>query len=425
MKNKYIPRIVDSIIKNRLKDFGAVSIVGCKWCGKSTTGHQFAKSYIEMQNTEDNQNILAVAENQPSLLLEGNKPKLIDEWQDAPGIWDAIRHDVDKSRLAGQYILTGSSTPRSRKPRHSGAGRFAQITMRPMTLFESGDSNGVISLGELFKSPKNIKGISELDLQDIAYLCTRGGWPISVIRKPSDPFSIAREYLKIITEREEGFNNVEYYSPGRMRALLRSLSRNISSPIKMTTTMTDISKNTGTTISDTTLANYMSILERTYLLDDIEAWSPKIRSKAQIRNGKKRNLADPSLAVASLYANQSDLIMDFNSFGLIYESLALRDLKVYSEAIGGNLYYYRDQNGVECDAVIHLDDGKWAGIEIKLGNTDEILDGAAKSLLSFKNTIDSEIMREPSFLMILSGTSSYAYRRKDGVYVVPIGCLKP
>lgn len=425
MKDNYLPRIVDKIVESRLKDFGAVSIVGCKWCGKSTTGRQFAKSYIELQNTEDNQNILAVAENQPSLILEGDKPRLIDEWQDVPGVWDAIRHDVDKTRLAGQYILTGSSTPRARKPRHSGAGRFAQITMRPMTLFESSDSNGDISLSELLKSPKTISGTSDLDLQSIAYLCTRGGWPISVIRKPSDPFSIAKEYLKIITEREEGFDNVEYYSPGRMRALLRSLSRNISSPVKMTTTIADIAKNTGTSISDTTLANYISILERIHLLDDIEAWSPKIRSKAQIRSSKKRNLADPSLAVASLYANQNDLIMDFNSFGLIYESLALRDLKVYAESIGGDLYYYRDQNGVECDAVIHLDDGNWAGIEIKLGNTDEVIDTAAKSLLSFKNTIDAEVMREPAFLMVLSGISKYAYRRKDGVYVVPIGCLRP
>ena len=298
-------------------------------------------------------------------------------------------------------------------------------TMPQMTLFESGNSSGDVSLSKLFNSPSSISGTSDLNLQDVAYLCTRGGWPISVVRKPSDPFSIAKEYLKIITEREEGFNDIEYYSPGRMRALLRSLSRNIASPIKLTTPIADIAKNTSASISDTTLANYISILERTFLLDDIEAWSPKIRSKAQIRSSKKRNFADPSLAVASLYANQNDLIMDFNSFGLIYESLALRDLKVYSEAIGGNLYYYRDQNGVECDAVIHLDDGNWAGIEIKLGNTEEVLDEAAKSLLAFKNVVDASVMREPAFLMVLSGTSKYAYRRKDGIYVVPIGCLKP
>lgn len=423
---KYLPRLIDKKISSRLKDFGAVYIEGCKWCGKSTTAKQFAKSSVELQNTSTNQNALAIAANQPSLILQGEKPRLIDEWQDAPSIWDAIRYDVDRTGLAGQYILTGSSTPRKDRPRHSGAGRFAGVSMRPMSLFESNESNGQVSLSTLFDNNNiSIEGTSDLDLEAISYLCTRGGWPISITRKPSSPSVLAREYLKIIINREEGFDNLDFYNPERMRALLRSLARNIASPIKLTTTLKDISENTNISISDTTLANYISILEQIHLLDDVEAWSPKLRSKAQIRSSKKRNFVDPSLAVASLYASESDLLHDFNTFGLIYESLALRDLKTYADALDGEIYYYRDQNGTECDAIVHLSDGRWGGIEIKLGATEEIFDSAAKNLLSFKSVIDTEKMHEPAFLMILSGISRYAYRREDGVLVVPIGCLRP
>lgn len=422
----YLPRLIDSKIKSRLQDFGAIYIEGCKWCGKSTTAKQFAKSSIELQNTSANQNLIALADNQPNLILQGEKPRLIDEWQDLPKIWDAIRYDIDNTGLAGQYILTGSSTPRKDKPRHSGAGRFAGISMRPMSLFESEESNGSVSLRSLFDIPnQDISGQADLDLPAIAYLCARGGWPIGVVRKPSSATTLAREYLKIIINREEGFNELEYYSPERMRALLRSLSRNIASPIKLTTTIKDITENTSVSISDTTLANYIAILEQAHILDDIEAWSPKLRSKAQIRSNKKRSLVDPSLAVASLYASENDLLMDFNTFGLIYEALALRDLKTYAEALDGEVYYYRDQSGTECDAIIHLLDGRWAGIEIKLGATTETLDAAAKNLLTFKNNIDTNKMHEPSFLMVLSGISNYAYRRKDGIIVAPIGCLAP
>lgn len=413
------------MIETRLKDFGALWIKGCKWCGKSTTGKHFAKSVVELQNTEENKNILAVAADQPSIILSGEKPRLIDEWQDAPEIWDAIRYDVDNSNLKGQYILTGSSTPRNNKPKHSGAGRFATIHMRPMSLYESGDSNGAVSLISLFDGKKNISGTSDINLEEIAYLCARGGWPSNIVNKPSDPIALAKEYLEVIIDRGEGYDQIPYYSSSRMKALLRSLSRNIASPIKLTTLITDIQNNTDVNISDVTIANYMSILEQSFLIDDVEAWSPKLRSKTQMRNSRKRCFADPSIAVSSLYANQHDLILDYETFGLIFESMAIRDLKVYAEAIGGDLYYYRDQNGTECDAVIHFVDGRWGGIEIKLSDNPEKIEEAATSLKHFASIVDTETMQEPSFLMVLSGICRYAYRRDDGVYVVPIGCLKP
>lgn len=421
-KLKYLPRVIDQEVKNKLDFFGAVSIEGCKWCGKSTTAEHFAKSFIKLQDPA-NKPLLEAAEGQPSIVLEGEKPRLIDEWQDFPDIWDAIRTDVDTNHLAGQYILTGSSTPRKSQPRHSGAGRIATIKMRPMALYESGDSDGSVSIKELFNGAKSIQGKAKLNIQDIAYLCARGGWPESVIKKPSNPSMVAREYLEAITEREDSFNELEYYSSGRMKSLLRSLARGVSEPARISTLVTDVAQNTGSSLSDVTIANYLSILEKIYIIDDIEAWTPKLRSKTDIRTGKKRNLVDPSLAVAALYASEVDLMKDFNSFGLIFESLVMRDLRVYIESIEGQLFYYRDKNGLECDAILHTVDGKWAGIEVKLGDGIEVLDNAAKQLLKFASNIDDSRMQAPTFLAIISGTAKVAYRRPDGVFVIPIGCL--
>ena len=421
---KYIPRIIDAELADKLNFFGALSVDGCKWCGKSTTAEQFAKSVIKLQDPSTRP-LIEAAKGQLSIILDGDKPRLIDEWQDFPEIWDAVRTDVDNAHLSGQYILTGSSTPRKEKPRHSGAGRIATVTMRPMTLFESGDSNGEVSLKRLFEGQEKIDGTSKLKLEDIAYLCARGGWPESVVKKPNNPTRIAREYLEAITNREGSFQELEYYSVGRMRALLRSLARGISEPAKLSTIVKDVAEGTGATLSDVTISNYIAILEKIHIIDDVEAWCPKLRSKTEIRTGKKRNLVDPSLVVASLYASEHDLLNDFRSFGLIFESLALRDLRVYIEASEGDLKYYRDKNGLECDAIVHLIDGKWGAIEIKLGDGVDIINEAAETLLKFKSVVDVEKMREPSFLMVLSGTAKVAYRREDGVFVVPIGCLKP
>ena len=421
--SEYIPRLVDKEIEEKLENFGAVSIVGCKWCGKTRTSKEFAKSFIELQNPDDKS--IALIKSEPSLALKGEHPRLIDEWQDVEEIWDAVRYDVDKSSKVGQYILTGSSTPRKNRPKHSGAGRIADVIMRPMSLFESGDSNGAVSLKSLFSPNAKITGEASHKLGDIAYLCARGGWPSSVIRKPTNPTLLPREYLKKVVYREDSFSGLDYYSPGRMQALLRSIARKSATPIRTATTVSDIVQNTGTKISEETASNYLSILEQLYLLEDVEAWSPMLRSKTDIRTTKKRFLVDPSLAVASLYASENDLLTDAETFGLIFESMALRDLRVYSEAIGGELFYYRDKNGLECDAIIHLMNGEWGAIEIKLGSAEETLEAAATSLLSFASQIDTDKMPAPSFLMILSGDSKYAYRRKDGIYVAPIGCLKP
>lgn len=421
---KYLPRIIDQEIKNKLDFFGAISIDGCKWCGKSTTAEQFAKSLVKLQDP-GNRPLIEGAQGQPSIILKGEKPRLIDEWQDFPAIWDAVRTDIDGSHLSGQYILTGSSTPRREKPRHSGAGRIATVKMRPMTLFESGDSDGSVSLKDLFDGASKISGTAKIDINKIAYLCSRGGWPESVTKSPSNPTMVAREYIEAIVEREESFNELEYYSAGRMRALFRSLARGISEPARISTIVSDVAKNTGASLSDVTVTNYLAILEKIHIIDDIEAWTPKLRSKTDIRTTKKRNLVDPSLATASLYATEEDLVKDFNSFGLIFESLAMRDLRVYIEALEGQLFYYRDKTGLECDAVLHTVDGKWCGIEVKLGDGVEVINAAAKQLLKFANLVDSGEMREPAFLAILSGTAKIAYRRPDGVFVIPIGCLGP
>ncbi len=419
----YLPRIVDEEIKNKLDFFGALSLEGCKWCGKSTTAEQFAGSVIRLQDPA-NAPLIEAAKGQPAIILDGDRPRLIDEWQDLPAIWDAVRSSVDEMHLPGQYLLTGSSTPRRNKPRHSGAGRIATIIMRPMSLYESGDSDGSVSMAKLFDDEDELKGKANLSLEDIAYLCARGGWPESVVKKPTNPARIAREYLNAIIGREGSFSELEYYSTGRMRALLRSLARGVSEPAKLSVVLRDIAENTGTMLSDVTVANYIAILERIHIIDDIEAWSPKLRSKTEIRTGKKRNLVDPSLAVAALFASDKDLLGDFGSFGLIFESMAMRDLRVYAEALEGDLMYYRDKNGLECDAIIHLVDGRWGAIEVKLGDGVDVVDGAARNLLKFREIVDVEKMRKPSFLMVLSGTAKVAYKRPDGVLVVPIGCLK-
>lgn len=450
VKPSYLPRIIDREVQEKLGFFGAISIDGCKWCGKSTTAEQFAKSVIKLQDPK-NRPLLEGAEGQPGLILEGEKPRLIDEWQDFPIIWDAVRTDVDVNHLAGQYILTGSSTPRRERPRHSGAGRIATVKMRPMTLYESGESNGAVSLRDLFSgggvsgenaalgdlsggkttaqgnlsSGREISGRAELNIEDIAYLCARGGWPESVIKQPTNPTSVAREYIEAIVEREDSFNELEYYSAGRMRALFRSLARGISEPARISTIVADVAENTGASLSDTTVANYLAILEKIHIIDDVEAWSPRLRSKTDIRTTKKRNLVDPSLAVASLYATGMDLMKDFNSFGLIFESLVMRDLRVYMEAMEGQLFYYRDKNGLECDAILHTVDGKWAGIEVKLGDGVETIDAAARQLVKFASIIDDTKMQRPTFLAVVSGAAKIAYQRPDGVLVIPIGCLGP
>ena len=300
----YIPRLMDSVLKENLELYGAVSLEGCKWCGKSTTARQVASSFIEMQNPTTAENNKAIAKSDPGILLSGDKPRLIDEWQDTPAIWDAIRYDVDKTGLTGQYILTGSSTPKVSKPAHSGAGRIVRLIMRPMSLYESGESNGAVSLKSLFYDNENIAGEARLTPEDIARLCTRGGWPASVKRNPTNAGNLARDYLEIILTNESmtDLDNDISFSTPKMRAVIRSLARNIASPVTGQTIMNDVI-GSGETISDKTLSSYLETLNRLHILDDIEPWSPQLRSRTTIRSGWKRNFTDPSLVVAALLAS--------------------------------------------------------------------------------------------------------------------------
>ena len=432
----YMPRLMDGILKRNLDFYGAVLLEGCKWCGKSTTAKRAAKSLIEMQNPATAENNKMIAKNDPTILLSGEKPRLIDEWQDTPEIWDAIRYDVDNTGLAGQYILTGSVTPKKNKPSHSGAGRIVRVRMRPMTLFESGDSNGSVSLRKLFDrgglgfneegdgSEPKLGSEAKLGPEEIARLCVRGGWPVSVKRNPENAGRVAQDYLDTILNDEtvRKPENDVIFTPAKMRTVIRSLARNIATPVTMKTIIDDVAE-AGESLSDKTLSLYLEILERIHVLDDIEPWSPQLRSKTTIRAGVKRCFADPSLVAAALLATENDLRLDSRTFGLVFETMALRDLKVYAESLEGKLYYYRDKAGRESDAVIHLSDGRWCAVEIKLGSDEVSIREGIKSLKRFKENINTEVMREPEFMMVLTATTNYAYV-EDGIVIVPIGCLR-
>ena len=418
---KYIPRLIDDVLKKRLELYGAILIAGPKWCGKSTTAKQQAKSILELQNPRTQKNNLEIAQNRPDFLLEGEKPRLIDEWQDAPMLWDAIRYDVDNTGLKNQYILTGSVTPRKDQPKHTGTGRIVRLLMRPMSLCESGDSTGEVSLKDLFDGVNDIKGITNKELEDIAFLCARGGWPGSINVSKEGALTIARDYLEsLITNDIQTVDGVER-NPNRLRTILRSLARNTCTTASLSTIKEDTSYNDAE-VSEKTIADYINALSKLYVIDDVEAWCPKLRSKTDIRTTSKRCFVDPSIAVASLRATDKDLLKDFRTFGFIFESLCLRDLKIYSQNLEGDVFFYRDKNDLESDAVIHLKDGRWGAIEIKIG-AEEAIEAAAKNLLKLANIVDTKEMNNPSFLMILTA-GKYAYRRPDGVYVVPITTLK-
>ena len=419
--NKYIPRIIDKKIIRKMKLYGAVVVVGPKWCGKSTTCMQFAKSIISFQDPDEYENNKMIAETQPSLFLKNEKPLLIDEWQVFPTIWDSIRYDVDKTGNKGEYLLTGSATPTEKEPMHSGTGRIVRLIMRPMSLYESMESNGSVSLKDLFDGNDNVYGISNLGIEDYAFLLTRGGWPEATKVSKDICFDYAKDYINSIVNTDMKILDKVDRNQSKIKALLRSLARNISSTASIATIREDV-KISKEDITEKTIRDYINALEKLFVIDDIEAWSPKLRSKATIRSSNKHGFVDPSLAMASLGATDADLIKDFNTFGFMFESLCMRDLKIYADSLEGNVYYYRDNNDLECDAIIHLDNGKWGAIEVKLGGNDaqEI---AAKNLLKIKNIVDEKEMGSPSFLMILTATK-YAFKRKDGVLVVPVGCLK-
>ena len=427
---KYLSRIADRTLNLRLEAFGAVLIVGPKWCGKTTSAERKAASVIKMQDPDRREGYLSTSRTKPSLLLKGAVPRLIDEWQVAPVIWDAVRHTVDERRKKGQFILTGSTVVDDEQIMHSGTGRISKMSMYPMSLFESLESNGSVSLRNLFDDPDyDIDGkTSELTIEKLIFAACRGGWPASLDDMSKEAkLLIAKDYVDVICNEDISRVDKTRRNPSLARLILRSYARNICTLAKKTGMLADVSQEMEG-VSMPTFDDYVCALEKLFVIDDIEAWSPAIRSKTVIRTGMKRCFVDPSIAVAALGASPESLELDLNTFGFIFENLCFRDLRVYSQALGGRLSYYHDRNGLEADAVLHLSDGRYALIECKLGSR-EIEDGA-KHLLEIKRLISETNraakgsgLREPDLLIILTG-GEMAYTRDDGVRIVPIGCLR-
>ena len=422
---EYKKRIADEILEKKLKGKGAVLIQGPKWCGKTTTAEQIAGSILYMANPKDKNQNLSLADLSPDLLLNGKTPRLIDEWQIAPKLWDAVRFEVDHRNLEGQFILTGSSVPANMNDViHTGTGRISWLTMRPMSLYESGESNGSISLNDLFNSNVSQTGINNLSLSDIAYLCCRGGWPRSIFLDKDIALEQPYDYYDAVVNVDiSKVDNVERNSE-RTKNLMKSYTRNIGSQASNETIRNDMISNDSFSLDSDTILSYINALKKIFVIEEAPAWNPNLRSKTAIRTSNTRYFIDPSIAVAALGLGPNDLINDLNTFGLIFETLCIRDLRVYAESINGQVYHYRDASDLECDAVIHLRNGSYGLIEIKLGG-DKLVNDAAENLLKLQSKIDTSKMKNPSFLMILTAQGNYAYRREDGVYIVPIGCLKP
>jgi len=420
MSYQYLPRIADKVLDTALETTGAVLIEGPKWCGKTRTAGELAKSIIYMQDPDYRNSYQKTADIKPSLLLKGDTPRLIDEWQMAPVLWDAVRFAVDQRQLTGQFILTGSATPKDNVVAHTGTGRISRMHMRPMSLFESKESNGSISLKELFDDKTDGDAISSLSIEALAYALTRGGWPASMDEKDSIALQRSYNYVEAVINADISEVDGVEKSPARVRTLMRSLARNISTPATLKTLHSDLAGDEEI-ISEKTISSYLNALRRIFVVEDLPAWSPAMRSKTTIRTASKRHFCDPSVATAVLRATPESLLQDFNTFGLLFESLCVRDLRVYAQAIDGEVFHYRDRNGLEADAVIHLKDGRWGAVEVKMGAKE--IEVAAVNLNTLRDKVNLSKMQEPSFLMVLTATE-FGYRREDGVYIVPIGCLR-
>ncbi len=419
----YIQRITDKVLRERLEEKGAILLEGAKWCGKTTTAAQQAKSIIYMQEPKNRQQNIAMAQLNPSILLQGETPRLIDEWQLAPSLWDAVRFEVDQRNEWGQFILTGSTTPVQRDEIfHSGTGRIARIVMRTMSLLESGESNGEVSLEKLFTGDTDIATINNLDLPDLAFLVCRGGWPRAINQSKRVALRQAFDYVDAVAEADlNSFDGIERDSE-RIRRLMRSYSRNISSQARLSKIRQDMIANDVDGLSTDTIYAYINALKNIFVIEELGAWNPNLRSKTSIRTSNTLHFVDPSIATASLGISPDDLINDLSTFGLLFESMCIRDLRIYADYLDGKVYHYRDQSGLECDAVIHLRNGKYGLIEVKLGG-DYLVEEGAKNLKKLSSQLDTTKMKNPSFLMVLTGTGNYAFKREDGVLVVPVGCL--
>lgn len=421
---EYKERIADKLLKRRLQGKGAVLIEGPKWCGKTTTAEQLAESILYMDDPESIHQNLTLAEIDPKRLLNGKTPRLIDEWQLAPKLWDAVRFEVDHRNDLGQFILTGSSVPASSEHiHHTGTGRFSWLLMRPMSLYESLESTGDVSLSELFNSPDQISGENHLDINKLAFVVCRGGWPRATDLKDEIALDQAFDYYDAVVHSDISKVDGVTRNPERVKRLMRSYARNQGSQATNKLLCDDISANESDNIDTDTVSSYINALKRIFVIEEMEAWNPNLRSKTAIRTSNTRYYIDPSIAAAALGLGPQDLLSDLRTFGLLFETMCIRDLRVFADVLNGNVYHFRDKTDLECDAVIHLRNGSYGLIEIKLGGESLIEEGAA-TLKKLNGKLDTSKMKKPSFLMILTGIGNYAYRRPDGIYVVPIGCLK-
>ena len=422
--DRYLARIADQLLCERLEAKGAVLIEGPKWCGKTTTAKQMAKSTLEMDLPGMTEQYQQMAQINPAQLLRGETPRLIDEWQIAKNLWNAVRYEVDRRDAFGQFILTGSAVPPSfDESMHSGTGRISRMLMRPMSLYESGDSTGEVSLSDLFAG-RDIAASCQAELRDLAFMICRGGWPKAIGQRERVALRQAIDYYDAVVNVDISRTDSIARDPERARRLLRSYARNIASQASMETIRSDVSANDAASLSSETLYSYLNVLRRLFVLEDAPAWNPNLRSKTAIRTTDTRYFCDPSIAAAALGVGPDDLMQDLNTMGLVFENLCIRDLRVYADALDGTVYHYRDKTNLECDAVVHLRSGAYGLIEIKLGG-DRLIEEGAQTLKALAAKIDTASMKEPSFLMVLAGVAPFAYRRKDGVHVVPVCCLKP
>lgn len=420
----YKLRIADQLLLEQLEAAGAVLIQGPKWCGKTTTAAQAAKSVLYMDWPRELERNLFLAEENPEALLEGDVPRLIDEWQLAPQLWDAARFMVDRRGKPGQFIFTGSAVPADKsKIHHTGTGRFAWLTMRPMSLWESGESNGKVSLLRLFAGQRDVAIAPDHSLSDLSFMVCRGGWPSSLNMKRTAALRQAQNYVNAVCESDISRVDNTVRDATFARRLLRSYARHQGAQVPISTIYADLASSKEGSMSEETISSYITALKKIFVVEDMPAWSPNLRSKTAIRTSETRYFVDSSVATAALGIGPKDLENDLNTFGLMFETMAVRDLRVYAEALDGDVFHYRDKNGLECDAVIHLHNGSYGLVEIKLGGS-KLEEEGAKTLKELAKKIDTTRMKEPSFLMVLTGLGSYAYQRKDGVMVVPIGCLK-
>lgn len=423
MKN-YLPRITDKLLDERLKAKGAILIEGPKWCGKTTSAKEFAKSFIAMDEPDKTKQYKQMAELNPSVLLEGETPRLVDEWQLAPNLWNAVRYEVDKRDDFGQFILTGSAVPAEfDASMHSGTGRISRLYMRTMSLYESKDSDGAISLSDLFDD-KEISCANHKTLDDIAFLICRGGWPISIKLEGKASLFQAIDYFDSVVKNDISRVDSVKRDVEKAKSLLRSYARHVGSQAPLETIRKDMLANQADTFDQVTLYSYIDALKKIFVIEDAPAWNPNIRSKTAIRSTDTRYFIDPSIATAALGIGPKDLTQDLNTMGLLFENLAVRDLRIYSELLDGSVYHYRDKSGLECDAVIHLRNGSYGLVEIKLGG-DKLIEEGAQTLKTLSDLIDTNSMKKPSFMMVLCAQAPFAYKRNDGVYVVPITSLRP